>query len=67
MSTQAPVVPLGYASQDAIAPPVSTIIMGPDPNFSLVVAFIEEGLHEHYDRLAEEDLELLLAGMQFPS
>ena len=66
MSAQAIIVPPGYA-QDAIASPVTTITMGPNPDFSLVVAFIEEGLHEHYDRLAEEDLELLLAAMQFPS
>jgi hypothetical protein len=66
-------VPSGYAQgaqappESAIAPPITTITMGPNPNFSLVVAFIEEGLDEHYDRLAEEDLESILASVRFPS
>jgi len=58
-------VPLGYA-QEAIAP-ITTIVMSASPNFENIVAFAESDLAPDYDLLAEEDLELILADMQFPS
>lgn len=60
MSTQE-LVPVGYA-QEAIAPFASFDIIG-KPDWSKVL----EQADALYDRLSEEDLELRLAAMQFPS
>jgi len=66
MSAQVDFVPPGY-TQDAIAPAI-VIIMSTDPNFENVVTLADMALgHQHYDELAEEDLEGILASMQFPS
>ena len=61
MSAQVNFVPAGY-TQDAIAPFAKIVIAG-KPDWD---AILEEA-DVLYDRLAEDDLEGILAQMQFPS
>ncbi len=65
MDAQPNVVPLGYATQDAIAPFAKITITG-TPDWDAISKTIQE-MDVLYDRLALEDDERRLAAMQFPS